>query len=108
MVGHGRNFVHIDALGELPGVGFIDQAARYGGKVRVAQPVGAIGKSQFHRFGDDVASLGRVAFIDRAQIETFEHVEDLGHVHAAGTGRPKTINGVAAISADHRLAQQIA
>ena len=64
--------------------------------------MGAIGKCQLHRFGDNMQPCG---FVEGFQVEVLQNIQNLGHVYAAGAGRGERGDFVTAISRENRLAQ---
>ena len=65
--------------------------------------MGAVGERESHRLGDEVDELGRVG-CHRGQVERLEDVQNLRHVHTAGTGRREADDLVSAIGRPHRFA----
>ncbi len=83
----------------------IDESARNGDEIGIAEEIGAVGESEFHRVGDDSDAVGRIVLLERFEIEMLKHAEDLRDMDAAGTWRGKADDGVIAITRDERFAQ---
>ena len=89
-------FCGVDLFGESACVCFGRQASGHRGKVGVAEPMGAVSERQPHRLSDEMNKSGGVGR-HRAQIEHLKDVQDLRHVHAAGTRRREADDLVSAI-----------
>src|SRR5262245_13536498 len=81
---NGRRAIQANSFGELRSVRFGHQPARDLREIRITQPVGAIGKSNLHRFGYDMNEIDRINS-HRLEIEMLENVQNLCDVHTAGT-----------------------
>src|ERR1700689_1015799 len=90
---------------ERAGVFLADQRARDAGESRIAQPIGAVGKSPLHRFDDEMGAVERRE-VPVGKPSRLEHVQDFEKMNAAGTGRWKGDHGVAPVIGGNRLAQE--
>ena len=88
--------IGLNFLGQLRRVCFGSKPPRHACEIRIAKPISAIGKSQFHGFAHDMNCVRRIG-THRLQIEVFQNIQYLAHEHATGAGRRKTNNAVAAI-----------
>ena len=95
--------LQVDALGQFSRVRFVDQSPGHAGEFGIAQPVGSVRHGQFHGLRHDMHERG-LALVGNsaARAEAFQGVQHLGHANAAGTGRRKTDDGVAAVGRDDR------
>ena len=93
------NAIHVNLSGQLRRVVFRDQAARDLGKVRIAQPIGAVSEGQLHRFSHHMNEIRR-AWPHRLEVEVFQNVQYLRDVNTAGTRRWKPDQLEAAIGAE--------
>ena len=71
--GDGEDGIQFDARGERLRVILAEQPARDGDEIGIAEPVGTVGKGEFHALRNDV---GAGVLVELRKFEGFEHVED--------------------------------
>ena len=101
---HNSGMAPINLFGQSGGISFRNELARDFGEIRIAQPIGAVGKRKFHRFRHNMNEVGGV-WAHRLQVKVFQDIQDLGDVCASRTGRREADDLVTAIHRRDRLAQ---